>query len=117
MAVRTVFDLLNQVRGTGRGYATCIGSSRSRSQDNPSISVTSQAYDLINLISLSRTLQCIATHVMDGVSIAASIVGSAGAGVQIAIKLVTLATQISTASERISSMGNDISSHQECCIN
>ena len=46
---------------------------------------------------------------MDGVSIAASIVGIAGAGVQIAIKLVTLATQISTASERISSMGNDIS--------
>ena len=46
---------------------------------------------------------------MDGISIAASIVGIAGAGVQIAIKLVTLATQISTASERVSSIGNDIS--------
>lgn len=46
---------------------------------------------------------------MDGVSIAASIVGIAGAGVQISIKLVTLATQISTASERVSSIGNDIS--------
>ncbi|KAK3167417.1 hypothetical protein OEA41_010544 [Lepraria neglecta] len=46
---------------------------------------------------------------MDGVSIAASIVGIASAGVQIAIKLVTLATQISTASERVSSIGNDMS--------
>lgn len=46
---------------------------------------------------------------MDGVSIAASIVGIAGAGIQISIKLVTLATQISTASERVSSIGNDIS--------
>ena len=46
---------------------------------------------------------------MDGLSIAASIVGVAGAGIQISIRLVTLATQISTASERISSIGNDIS--------
>lgn len=46
---------------------------------------------------------------MDGVSAAASIIAIAGAGVQIAIKLVTLATQISTASERVSSIGNEIS--------
>ena len=46
---------------------------------------------------------------MDGVSVAASIVGIAGAGVKIAITLVTLANQISTASERVSSIGNDIS--------
>ncbi|KAF6225842.1 hypothetical protein HO133_009844 [Letharia lupina] len=46
---------------------------------------------------------------MDGVSIAASIVGIATAGVQVSIKLVTLASQISTASDRISSIGNDIS--------
>ena len=46
---------------------------------------------------------------MDGVSIAASIVGIATAGVQVSIKLVTLATQISTASDRVSSIGNDIS--------
>ncbi|CAD6570638.1 MAG: hypothetical protein ASARMPREDX12_003782 [Alectoria sarmentosa] len=46
---------------------------------------------------------------MDGLSVAASIVGIATAGVQISIKLVTLATQISTASDRVSSIGNDIS--------
>lgn len=46
---------------------------------------------------------------MDGVSIAASIVGIATAGVQVSIKLVTLASQISTASDRFSSIGNDIS--------
>ena len=46
---------------------------------------------------------------MDGVSIAASIVGIASAGVQVSIKLVTLATQISTASDRVSAIGNDIS--------
>lgn len=46
---------------------------------------------------------------MDGVSIAANIVALATAGVAIAIKLITLATQISTASERVSSIGNDIS--------
>lgn len=46
---------------------------------------------------------------MDGVSIAASLVGIGAAGCQIAIKLYTLATQISTASERISSISNDVS--------
>ena len=46
---------------------------------------------------------------MDGVSIAASIIGIATAGVQVSIKLVTLATQISTASDRVSAIGNDIS--------
>ena len=46
---------------------------------------------------------------MDGISIAASIIGIAEAGFQIATKLITLATQISTASDRVSSIGNDIS--------
>ena len=46
---------------------------------------------------------------MDGLSVAASVVGIATAGVQVSIKLITLATQISTASERITSIGNDIS--------
>ena len=46
---------------------------------------------------------------MDGVSVAASVIGIATAGVQVSIKLVTLATQISTASERITSIGNDVS--------
>ncbi len=46
---------------------------------------------------------------MDGVSVAASLVGIGAAGSQIAIKLYTLATQISTASERISSISNDVS--------
>ena len=46
---------------------------------------------------------------MDGVSIAASIIGIATAGAQVSIKLVTLATQISTASDRVSAIGNDIS--------
>lgn len=46
---------------------------------------------------------------MDGVSVAASIVGIASAGVQVSIKLVTLATQISTASDRVSAIGNDVS--------
>ncbi|KAM0796008.1 hypothetical protein BDR22DRAFT_825615 [Usnea florida] len=46
---------------------------------------------------------------MDGVSIAASIIGIATAGVQVSIKLATLATQISTASDRVSAIGNDIS--------
>ncbi|KAI4250935.1 MAG: hypothetical protein L6R42_008562 [Xanthoria sp. 1 TBL-2021] len=45
---------------------------------------------------------------MDGVSIAASIIGIGAAGSQIAIKLYTLATQISTASDRISSISNDV---------
>ena len=46
---------------------------------------------------------------MDGVSIAASIIGIATAGFQVSIKLVTLATQISTASDRVSAIANDIS--------
>ena len=46
---------------------------------------------------------------MDGVSIAASLLGIGAAGCQIAIKLYTLANQICTASDRISSMSNDIS--------
>ena len=46
---------------------------------------------------------------MDGVSIAASIVGIASAGAQVSIKLVTLAKQISTASDRVSSIGYDVS--------
>lgn len=46
---------------------------------------------------------------MDGVSIAASIAGIATAGVQVSIKLVSLAAQISTASDRVSSIANDIS--------
>lgn len=46
---------------------------------------------------------------MDGVSIAASLVGIGAAGCQIAIKLYTLATQISTASDQISSISNDVS--------
>ncbi|KAL8803979.1 MAG: hypothetical protein Q9182_002851 [Xanthomendoza sp. 2 TL-2023] len=45
---------------------------------------------------------------MDGVSIAASLVGVGTAGCQIAIKLYSLATQISTASQRISSISNDV---------
>ena len=46
---------------------------------------------------------------MDGLSIAASIAGIATAGVQVSIKLVSLAAQISTASDRVSSIANDIS--------
>ena len=46
---------------------------------------------------------------MDGVSIAASLLGLGTVGCQIAIKLYTLASQISTASQRISSVSNDIS--------
>ncbi len=46
---------------------------------------------------------------MDGVSVAASIVGIATAGVQVSIKLVNLATQVKTASDRVSSIANDIS--------
>ena len=46
---------------------------------------------------------------MDGVSVAASLVGIGAVGCQVAIKLYTLATQISTASERISSISNDVS--------
>ena len=46
---------------------------------------------------------------MDGVSIAASIIGIATAGAQVSFKLATLATRISTASDRVSAIGNDIS--------
>lgn len=46
---------------------------------------------------------------MDGVSLAASLLGIGTAGCQIAIKLYTLATQISTSSEQISSISSDIS--------
>lgn len=46
---------------------------------------------------------------MDGVSIAASIISIATAGIQVSIKLVTLSTQISSAPERVSSIGNDVS--------
>lgn len=46
---------------------------------------------------------------MDGVSVAASLVGIGAVGGQIAIKLYTLAAQISTASDRISSISNDVS--------
>ena len=46
---------------------------------------------------------------MDGIGAAASIISIATGGVQISIKLITLASQIGTASERISSIGNDVS--------
>ncbi|KAL9580862.1 MAG: hypothetical protein Q9203_006134 [Teloschistes exilis] len=46
---------------------------------------------------------------MDGISIAASLLGIGAAGCQVAIKLYTLATQMSTASDRISSISNDVS--------
>ena len=46
---------------------------------------------------------------MDGESAAASIVGIATAGIQVSIKVITLAGQISTAADRISSIGNDVS--------
>ena len=46
---------------------------------------------------------------MDGESAAASIVGIATAGIQVSIKVITLAAQIGTAADRISSIGNDIS--------
>ena len=46
---------------------------------------------------------------MDGLSVAGNLAGIATAGVALSIKLVTLATQISTASERVSSIANDVS--------
>ena len=46
---------------------------------------------------------------MDGISVAASLVSIGAVGCQIAIKLYALATQISTASDRISSISNDVS--------
>ncbi|KAL6715463.1 hypothetical protein ACLMJK_006424 [Lecanora helva] len=45
----------------------------------------------------------------DPLSVAASIVGIATAGIQVSIKIVTLVGQVSTASDRISALGNDIS--------
>lgn len=46
---------------------------------------------------------------MDHVSVAASIVGIATAGIKVSIKVATLASQVSTAADRISSIGNDVS--------
>lgn len=46
---------------------------------------------------------------MDGVSVAASIVAIASAGVQISIKLITFASQVKTAQKTINAIGNDVS--------
>lgn len=46
---------------------------------------------------------------MDHVSVAASIVEIATAGIKVSIKVITLASQITTAADRISSIGNDVS--------
>ncbi|KAI4116721.1 MAG: hypothetical protein LQ345_002901, partial [Seirophora villosa] len=46
---------------------------------------------------------------VDGITIPASLVGIGAADCEIAIKLYTLATQISTASDRNSSVSNDVS--------
>ncbi|KAL9610441.1 MAG: hypothetical protein Q9167_004866 [Letrouitia subvulpina] len=46
---------------------------------------------------------------MDGLSIAGSLVAVAAAGYHISVKLTTLATQMDTASERISLIGSDVS--------
>ena len=46
---------------------------------------------------------------MDGISVTASVVSIASAGAQLSITLVTLGTQVKTASERIMSVSNDIS--------
>ena len=46
---------------------------------------------------------------MDSLSVAASVIGIATAGIQVSIKVVTLASQVSTAADRISSIGNDVS--------
>ena len=46
---------------------------------------------------------------MDGISAAASILAIASAGVQISIKLSAFATQVGTASDRIRSIGSDVS--------
>ena len=46
---------------------------------------------------------------MNHVSVAASIVGIATAGIKVSIKVITLASQVSTAADRISSIGNDVS--------
>lgn len=46
---------------------------------------------------------------MDGISAAASVLAIGTAGVQISIKLIAFANQVATASERIRSIGVDIS--------
>lgn len=46
---------------------------------------------------------------MDGVSAAASILAIPGAGVQISIKLIAFANQVGTASDRIRSIGSNVS--------
>ncbi len=46
---------------------------------------------------------------MDGVSVAASIIAIATAGIQVSIKIVALAGQVKTAPDRVSSIGNDVS--------
>ena len=46
---------------------------------------------------------------MDGVSVAASIIGIATAGVQISIKLINFSNQVGTAPERIRYIGTDVS--------
>ena len=45
---------------------------------------------------------------MDGISAAASIIGIATAGAQISIKLITLADQVRTASDRVTAVANDV---------
>ena len=46
---------------------------------------------------------------MDDISVAALILGTATAGFKVSIKVVTLASQISTAADRVSSIGDDVS--------
>lgn len=46
---------------------------------------------------------------MDGISVAASVLAIATAGVQVSIKLVSLSNQVATARNRITSIGNDVS--------
>ena len=58
---------------------------------------------------LSFYQPCVGLLTMDGVSVAASIVGIAATGFQVSIELVKLTTQISTASERVTSIRNDVS--------
>ena len=46
---------------------------------------------------------------MDGISVAASILAIAGAGIKISVELITFATRVDTASDRIAAIGNDVS--------
>ena len=46
---------------------------------------------------------------MDGISSGAAVVGIAALGIQVSIKLSSLATQASIASERVTAIGNDVS--------